>query len=124
MEVLDLQNLFGPDFLFLIFFMPIWIGSRILKISVFSSPRNYPFFASIKKDLTTLKINKYSCIGSVGVHDGFTPPPPLIKDVQATGEAFSPQKRTSSTSKDEISYLFSIFLVNFFSPGYGSTTLV
>ncbi len=26
-----------------------------------------------------------------------------IKDVQATGEAFSPQKRTSSTSKDEIS---------------------
>jgi hypothetical protein len=25
-----------------------------------------------------------------------------IKDVQATGEAFSPQKRTSSTSKDKI----------------------
>jgi hypothetical protein len=26
-----------------------------------------------------------------------------IKDVQATGEAFSPQKRTSSTPKHEIS---------------------
>ncbi len=29
--------------------------------------------------------------------------PCLMKDVQATGEAFSPQKRTSSTSKHEIS---------------------
>jgi hypothetical protein len=29
-----------------------------------------------------------------------------MKDVQATGEAFSPQKRTSSTSKHEISSLF------------------
>jgi hypothetical protein len=28
-----------------------------------------------------------------------------MKDVQATGEAFSPQKRTSSTSKHEISLL-------------------
>jgi hypothetical protein len=32
-----------------------------------------------------------------------------IKDVQATGEAFSPQKKTSSTSKNEIYQLFSIF---------------
>jgi hypothetical protein len=31
------------------------------------------------------------------------------KDVQATGEAFSPQKRTSITSKDEFYQLFSIF---------------
>jgi hypothetical protein len=29
-----------------------------------------------------------------------------IKDVQAIGEAFNPQKRTSSTSKHEISLLF------------------
>ncbi len=32
----------------------------------------------------------------------FTYPQAIIKDVQATGEALSPQKRTSSTSKDEI----------------------
>jgi hypothetical protein len=31
-------------------------------------------------------------------------------DVHATGEAFSPQKRTSSASKNEIYYLFSIFV--------------
>jgi hypothetical protein len=31
------------------------------------------------------------------------------KDVQATGEAISPQKRISSTSKHEISKLFPIF---------------
>jgi hypothetical protein len=30
----------------------------------------------------------------------FTYPLASIKDSQATGEAFSPQKRTSSTSKD------------------------
>ncbi len=36
-----------------------------------------------------------------------------IKDPQATGEAFSPQKRTSSTSKDENSLLFSIFFGHF-----------
>ncbi len=28
--------------------------------------------------------------------------PSSIKDLKAAGEAFSPQKRTSSTSKDEI----------------------
>jgi hypothetical protein len=34
-----------------------------------------------------------------------------LKDVQATGKAFSPQKKTSRTSKnDEISLLFSIFV--------------
>jgi hypothetical protein len=32
----------------------------------------------------------------------FTYPQAFIKDVQATREALSPQKRTSSTSKDEI----------------------
>ncbi len=34
-----------------------------------------------------------------------------IKEALAIGEAFSPQKRTSSTSKHEISLLFSIFAV-------------
>jgi hypothetical protein len=32
----------------------------------------------------------------------FTSPLTSVKDVQATGEAFSPQKRTSSTTKKEI----------------------
>jgi hypothetical protein len=36
-----------------------------------------------------------------------------VKDSQATGEAFSPQKRTSSTSKDENSLLFLNFLGSF-----------
>jgi hypothetical protein len=46
-----------------------------------------------------------------------------IKDVQATEEAFSPQKRTSSTSQHEI---FSIFVGQFCSPGsgYGFTDLI
>jgi hypothetical protein len=39
-----------------------------------------------------------------------------IKDVQATEEAFTPQKRTSSTSKHEISY----FCGPFCPPGSGS----
>ncbi len=43
-----------------------------------------------------------------------------MKDVQATGEVFSPQKTTSSTSKHEISSLFSIFVGHFFSSGSGS----
>jgi hypothetical protein len=33
-----------------------------------------------------------------------------INDAQATGEAFSPQKKTSSTSKHENSLFFSIFV--------------
>jgi hypothetical protein len=41
------------------------------------------------------------------------------KDDQATGEAYSPQKRTSSTSKDEIYQLFSIFLGHFGPLGSG-----
>jgi hypothetical protein len=36
----------------------------------------------------------------------FTYPHASIKDAQATGEAFSPQKRISSTSKHENSLLF------------------
>jgi hypothetical protein len=36
-----------------------------------------------------------------------------MKDVKATEEAFSPQKRTSSSSKHEISELFLIFWVIF-----------
>jgi hypothetical protein len=50
----------------------------------------------------------------------FTYPLASIKDVQATGEAFSPQKRTSSTSKHENSVLFSIFVGHFCPPGSGS----
>jgi hypothetical protein len=47
----------------------------------------------------------------------FTYPMASIKNVQATGEVFSPQKRTLSTSKHEISSLFSIFLGHFCPPG-------
>jgi hypothetical protein len=39
----------------------------------------------------------------------FTYPYVSIKDAQATGEAFSPLKRTSSTSKHEKSILFFYF---------------
>jgi hypothetical protein len=37
----------------------------------------------------------------------------FIKDVQVTGEAFSPQNRTSRTSKDDICQLFLFFWVIF-----------
>jgi len=43
----------------------------------------------------------------------FTFPMAFIKDAQATGETFIPQKRTSSTSKHEISLLFLLLWVNF-----------
>ncbi len=58
-------------------------------------------------------------------------PRPPRKDVQATEEAFSPQKRKSSTSKHETSYSF-LFLGVIFAlldpdpdpeSGYGSTEL-
>jgi hypothetical protein len=42
---------------------------------------------------------------------------------QATGEAFSHQKRTSSTSKHENYILFSIFVYHFCPPGSGSSNL-
>jgi hypothetical protein len=48
----------------------------------------------------------------------------FIKDAQATGEAFSPQKRTSSTSKHENSVLFSIFVSHFCPPGSGSESAI
>jgi hypothetical protein len=54
----------------------------------------------------------------------FTYPLASIKDSQATGEAFSPQKRTSSNSKDENSVLFSIFWGNFCPPGSGSGSAI
>jgi hypothetical protein len=44
--------------------------------------------------------------------------------VQATEESFSPQKRTSSTSKNEIYELFSIFGGHFYPHGSGSTALL
>jgi hypothetical protein len=40
--------------------------------------------------------------------------------VQATGEAFSSQKRTSSTSKNEIYELFSMFVFHLCSLGYNT----
>jgi hypothetical protein len=45
----------------------------------------------------------------------FTYPQSSIKNIQATGEALSPQKRTSSASKHEI--YFSIFVGHFCPPG-------
>jgi hypothetical protein len=50
----------------------------------------------------------------------FSYPLASIKDAQATGEAFSPQKRTSSTSKHKNSLLFSVFVDHFCPPGSGS----
>jgi hypothetical protein len=47
-----------------------------------------------------------------------------MKDTQATGEAFSSQKRTSSTSKDEKSVLFLFFLGHFCPPGSGSGSAI
>jgi hypothetical protein len=45
-----------------------------------------------------------------------------MKDVKATGEAISPQKRTSRTSKQHVSSLFFLYLwVIFCSPRYGSS---
>ncbi len=42
------------------------------------------------------------------------------KIVQSTEEAFSPQKRTSSTSKNEIYQFFSMFVGHFVPRGSGS----
>jgi hypothetical protein len=49
----------------------------------------------------------------------FTYPLASIKEVQATGEAFSPQKRTYSTPKTEIYQLLSIFVGHICPPGSG-----
>jgi hypothetical protein len=50
----------------------------------------------------------------------FTYPYASIKDVQdIKEEAFSFQKRTSSTSKHEISVFFSTFVGHFCTPGSG-----
>ncbi len=43
-----------------------------------------------------------------------------LKNVQATEEAFSPQKRTSSTLKNEIYWLSNIFVGHFWLHGSGS----
>jgi hypothetical protein len=68
-----------------------WSGSRVLMTNnwkKYSWKKIYLFFDQIAIDW------------SLG----------LLKDVQAILEAFSPQKRTSSTSKHEIFELFSIFV--------------
>jgi hypothetical protein len=43
-----------------------------------------------------------------------------MKDIQATGEAFSPKKRTSSTSNTNL-FTFSIFVGHFCPPVSGSS---
>ncbi len=55
----------------------------------------------------------------------FTYPYATIKDVQVTKEAFSSQKRTSSTSIHKMSYFFLLLWVmtHFCPPGSGSETL-
>jgi hypothetical protein len=50
----------------------------------------------------------------------FSYPYASIKDVQATEEAFSAQKRTSITSKLKISSFFIFFWGQFCPPGSGS----
>ncbi len=50
----------------------------------------------------------------------FLNPKLRFTQVQATGEAFSPQKRTSSTKKNEIYWLFPMFVCHFCPPGSGS----
>jgi hypothetical protein len=50
----------------------------------------------------------------------YTYPKASIEVAQATGEAYSPQKRKSSTSKHEISLLFSVFVSQFRPPESGS----
>jgi hypothetical protein len=48
-------------------------------------------------------------------------PQKSIKDAEATGVAFGPEKRTSALqSKHEISLLFSMFVGHFCPPGSGS----
>jgi hypothetical protein len=42
-----------------------------------------------------------------------------LKTTKATGEAFNPQKKPSSTSKHENSLLFYIFVGHFCPPGSG-----
>jgi hypothetical protein len=51
-------------------------------------------------------------------------PRPFIKDFQAPAEAFSTQKRTSSTLKHEFSSLFQFLGAIFCPPGSGSTRQV
>jgi hypothetical protein len=50
----------------------------------------------------------------------FSYPQASIKDAQAAEEAFSPQKRTSSTTKHEYSLLCSIHVARFCTPGSGA----
>jgi hypothetical protein len=64
-----------------------------------------------------------NCIGILNLIDQklqFTYPLASIKDVQAAGEAFCPQKKTPSTSKNEIYLLFSMLEGHFCPPGSGS----
>jgi hypothetical protein len=64
------------------------------------------------KNLKKLKAEKI-CLYFLDQKLQFTYPHASIKDAQATGEAFRPQKRTSSNSKDEIPLPFSFFCGSF-----------
>ncbi len=55
-------------------------------------------------------LSKVATDGFLGLHKG--------RNVQATEEAFSTQKRTYSTSKHEISKIFSIFVGHFYPPEF------
>jgi hypothetical protein len=60
----------------------------------------------ISKEWDTARSEFFTCQKQYNL---LIPRLPYIKDVEATGEAFSPQQRTSSTSKEEISE-FLLFL--------------
>ena len=74
-----------------VFLAEYWSGSEVL----------------MTKNLKKFTVKKIAIYLSIGLH----------KRVQATGEAFSPQKRTSNTSKREISEFFSIFVGHFCPAG-------
>jgi hypothetical protein len=71
------------------------------------------------KNVELKKLCKYFC---------FTYPLSSIKNVQVAGEAFSSQKRTPRTSKNEVSWLFLYFCPPWSGSGFriliGSTDLI
>ncbi len=85
------------------FFPVFWIRIHRIHWSSISSGSGYR--SGSKVLIGTKKWKKYRCkffflfwIKNLNLFL----PSPFLKDVKATGEAFSPQKRTSCTSKNEI----------------------
>ncbi len=87
-----------------------WAGFFLKK------PGFFPTLVLMTKILKNLQLKKK--FGDQKLQ--FTFPLVSIKDDQVTKEAFSSQKRTSSTSKHKISYFFSTFVGRFCPPGSGS----